>query len=165
MLLHVWWPLAATGGLLLMTVAEVAPGWGSLARAVVGVIAIAGIAITYEADRLHFTADRVFVDVASSVNTADITISGPTRRDIVRCIQRSRELCGVLIAHDGLGVHLAVASGTQPHSGTASERVVLIPQRHVESLFIEKTRAHVTVPSQQARRKPLRARISDAVGG
>jgi hypothetical protein len=158
LVLHVWWPLVATVSVLVIAIGEVALGARPFARFLVILVAIAGIAVTFEADRLKFGADRTYVYVANAVRAADMTgIGGRTQHDIVDCVQQSRRLCGVLIENNALGLYLAIATGSAP-----AEHVAFIPRQSIEGLSIEKATARVIPSSEHSRRKALRFRIWDA---
>jgi hypothetical protein len=88
-----------------------------------------------------------------------VSSPGATAHDVIRCTQAPRRICGLLISHDGQGIHLAVASDAQITSDTPAERLVFIPERSVELFSIEKARAHLLPRAAAARRKPLRHRI------
>ena len=175
--LRVWWPLAAVLGLLAALAAQLYWQARRVARVAVAVAAIVLIAVTYEADRITYRLERVYVALAGDVKPRDVTVvpqqagrADKTPRTALYledgktqplCTPRADLLCGILIAQTGSGIYLGSpdgASGRGPYPGA----VVFLPDRNIASFSVEKIQARAAPLVVKRRRKTLSKRIWDA---
>jgi hypothetical protein len=144
--LKVWWPLATYGAVVAIVLASVHWKARPLARILASALAVALVAVAYEADRITYYVERTCVTPAST------TGQGGDRR-----------MCGALVGQQDRGFYLGVpleATGEGVSEGL-SQDLVFIPAAHVGDARSTKQLARVTESRADARRRWLPARLLD----
>jgi hypothetical protein len=173
LVLRVWWPLAAVFGLPVALAAQLY--WNRpLAKLAAAVATIVLIAVTYEADRITYVLERVYVELGGDVDAADLVdvaspstnVESTTAKSIVGgemlpfCARREGRICGILIAQTGQGLYVGLPGATSvPRHNRYPGAIAFVPERNVKSFVVEKTQARVPDVIMDRRRKLLRERI------
>jgi hypothetical protein len=158
LVLKVWWPLAALGALLAIVLASV--HWRShpVRRVLVSALSIGLVAISYEADRISYLVEWTCVRAAttSAASGADAAAAASAHQN------GARRVCGTLIGQQDRGFYLGVpGTADRSEQGAGPYRLVFIPATVVEEAYSDKRLARVIPSSAEARREPLRSRLSD----
>jgi hypothetical protein len=128
---RVLWPLAVVLAILVTTYATVTWDAVSARRPVVIALAIAVVAVVYEADRITFLVESTCVNVKEPAARA----------------------CGLLVGQQDRGFYLGVSEGP----GVA--RLVFVPAERVSSSSTRKQKARVAERYSRSRRKSVIARL------
>jgi hypothetical protein len=136
LVLRVWWPLATFGAVLIILFIEARPGTSQAARTLTAALAVAVVAIAYEADRLTYYVEWTCVDrlAESAQSTGERT-------------------CGVLVGQQDRGFYVAVPD--------EQYRLVFIPAGLVDGSESSKRKAEAVATRAHARRERLISRFGD----
>jgi hypothetical protein len=155
LVLRVWWPLATYGAVLAILLASRHWGTRPLARLLMSVLAVALVAVAYEADRISYLVEWTCVDVARA-SAVDAAAGSP-----VAAGTRQR-VCGTLIGQSDRGFYLGLRTRSHPTGKRAMpSRVGFIPAARVQAAYTEKRPARATANHAADRREPLRSRLWD----
>jgi hypothetical protein len=128
---RVMWPLAVVLAILVTTYATVTWDAASAKRPIVTALAIAVVAVVYEADRITYLVESTCVNVREPAGRA----------------------CGLLVGQQDRGFYLGVSE----RPGVA--RLVFVPAARVSSSSTRKRRARVADRYTRTRRKSVVARL------
>ncbi len=142
LVLRVWWPLAAFAAVLMIVLVTVRWRQRPVARALVGVAAVALVAVAYEADRLTYVVERTCVTRAV---TGDPVPTAP--------------VCGTLVAQLDRGFYLGVPLPARGEERTEPQALVYIPADRVQEAVSSKQQVSVTTSQAEARRERLLSRL------
>lgn len=130
--LHMFWPLLAAIAVLTCVVLAIAVPQHRLARAVACAIAVAGVAVSYEASRLRY-----------GIEWSVVTLERP-----------SGEARGLLIGQTDRGVYIG-----EPSRPGARLTSLFVPARRVSLVATSPLARTVNPTTLRARREPIRDRV------
>jgi hypothetical protein len=155
LVLNVWWPLAAFGAVLAISLSSV--HWESrpVRRMLVSAISIALVAVAYEVDRLSYLVEWTCVSHGTQTTGGGVAVrSSPPRAQ--------QRVCGILIGQQDRGFYLGVpGKGDDPVAETGPYRLVFIPAERVVGASSRKQSARVIASRAEARRESPLSRLID----